>query len=148
MSFYAIKHLLNNVENKGFISPCGISSLKQMWKWKERFPSENDGIWNVCKIRFVYALLWPAVIHSRLAPQDSEKKYKFQCHTLGENGPKSPKTFLPISQGDLVSNMNSTSDRKLANEVFTEGEYAVFIQCARMKPAPCIAKQMKHFSIT
>ncbi|XP_066970858.1 uncharacterized protein [Macrobrachium rosenbergii] len=40
--------------------------------------------------------------------------------------------------------MHSTIERKLVNDVFTERDYAVLIQCARIKPSPYIVRQMKH----
>lgn len=40
--------------------------------------------------------------------------------------------------------MHSTIERKIVNDVFTERDYAVLIQCARMKSSPYTVKQMKH----
>lgn len=40
--------------------------------------------------------------------------------------------------------MHSTIERKMVNDVFTKRDYAVLIQCARIKPSPYIVKQMKH----
>ncbi|XP_063590497.1 uncharacterized protein LOC134767429 [Penaeus indicus] len=40
--------------------------------------------------------------------------------------------------------MHSTIERKIVNDVFTERDYAVLIQCARIRPTPYIVKQMKH----
>ena len=40
--------------------------------------------------------------------------------------------------------IHSTMEQKMVNDVFTEWDYAVLIQYARIKPSPYIVKQMKH----
>ena len=40
--------------------------------------------------------------------------------------------------------MHSTIERRIVNDVFTEHDYVVLIQNARIKPSPYIVKQMKH----